>query len=302
MKRLAAISILLGLSACSLKARAVDTLAEVLGEAESVYLSDEDPELVAAALPFNLKTMETLLASNPEHIGLLLTATKSFILYAYSFVELEGRSYEYTEFDRAEAVRHRATRLYRRAYDYGIRGLSLDHPGIEDRLRKDPDRTVAELELDDVPLTVWTAAALGGAISTSKDDPESTADIAVVGSLLHRALALEPDYDHGTIHEFLFVYETGRVGGSIETARKHYDRALALGPAKWPSLWLSWAENVSVTEQNRAEFMELTDKVLAFDVERYPENRLLNVLAKRRASWLKQNVDEFFLESLYRGT
>ena len=302
MKRLAAILLLLGLCGCSLKARAVDTLAEVLGEAESVYLSDEDPELIAAALPFNLKTLETLLVSSPEHAGLLLAATKSFILYAYSFVEPEGRSYEYTEFDRAEAVRHRAARLYRRAYDYGIRGLSLDHPGIEDRLRKDPDRTVAELDLPDVPLVVWTAAALGGAISASKDDPEFTADIAVVGSLLSRALALEPDYDYGTIYEFLFVYETSRVGGSIETAREHYEHALVLGPAKLPSLWLSWAENVSVTEQNRAEFMELADKVLAFDVELYPKNRLLNVLAKRRASWLIQNVDEFFLDSSDSGT
>ena len=52
-----------------------------------------------------------------------------------------------------------------------------------------------------------------------------------------------------------------------------------------------------MTEQNRAEFIELADKVLAFDIARYPENRLLNVLAKRRALWLKENVDEFFLES-----
>ncbi|MFQ5929427.1 MAG: hypothetical protein ACE5MK_06995, partial [Acidobacteriota bacterium] len=43
-------------ASCSLKKRAVNTLAEVLGETESVYLSDEDPELIAAAFPFNLKT------------------------------------------------------------------------------------------------------------------------------------------------------------------------------------------------------------------------------------------------------
>ena len=48
--------------------------------------------------------------------------------------------------------------------------------------------------------------------------------------------------------------------------------------------------------------MELANKVLAFDVELYPKNRLLNVLAKRRASWLIQNVDEFFLDSSDSGT
>jgi predicted anti-sigma-YlaC factor YlaD len=287
----------MSLAACSLKSRAVDTLADVLGQAEGVYLSDEDPELIAAALPFNLKTMETLLETNPTHRSLLLTATKSFILYAYSFVEPEARALEYTEFDEAEAVRFRASRLYRRAYRYGMRGLSIDHPGIGQRLSATPDESAAELTLDDVPLTVWTAAALGGAIGMAKDDPESTADIAVVGAMLERALALNEGYESGTIHEFLFAYEAGRIGGSLDKARRHYDRALVLGPGKQPSIWLSWAETVSVSEQNRGEFLELVEQALGFDLDLYPDNRLLNILAQRRARWLKDSVDDLFLES-----
>ncbi len=296
-KSFAIVTLLVLLGACSLKSRAVDTLAEVLGESEAVYLSDEDPELIAAALPFNLKTLETLLETNPNHRGLLLTATKSFILYAYSFVEPEARELEYTEFDEAELVRRRAARLYRRAYQYGIRGLAVEHPGIGERLSKDPELAAAQLNLDDVPLAVWTAAALGGTIGVTKDDPESTADIAVVGALLERALSLDENFESGTIHEFLFAYEAGRVGGSLVKARMHYDRALALGPEKRPSIWLSWAENVTVTEQNRREFLGLVEQALDFDVNLHPENRLLNILAQRRARWLKDNVDELFLES-----
>ena len=56
---------------CSLRQRAVNTLAEVLGEGELVYLRDEDTELVGQALPFNIKTIETLLESSPEHQQLL---------------------------------------------------------------------------------------------------------------------------------------------------------------------------------------------------------------------------------------
>ena len=285
------------LGGCSLKSRAVDTLADVLGDGEAVYLSDEDPELIAAALPFNMKTMETLLETNPNHRGLLLTATKSFILYTYAFVEPETRELEYTEFDEAEAVRLRAARLYRRAYRYGIRGLEVEHPGIGERLSASPDEVAQGLTLEDVPLTVWTAAALGGAIGVAIDDPESTADIAVVGALLERALSLDEDFESGTIHEFLFSYEAGRLGGDMEKARMHYDRALALGPSKKPSIWLSWAESVSVAQQNRSEFLELVEQVLEFDVSAYPENRLLNILAQRRARWLQDTVDELFLES-----
>lgn len=296
-KSVAAVFVLTFLGGCSLKSRAVDTLADVLGEAEAVYLSDEDPQLVAEALPFNLKTMETLLETNPDHRGLLLTTTKSFILYAYAFVEPGIRELDYTQFEEAQEVRHRAASLYRRAYRYGIQGLAVEHPDIGERLSVAPERAAAELTEEDVPLAVWTAAALGGAISVTKDDPESTADIAVVGALLERALELDSDFDNGTIHEFLFAYEAGRIGGSLEKARKHYDRALALGPERRPSIWLSWAENVSVSEQNRSEFLRLVNQALEFDVSHHPENRLLNILAQRRARWLKESVDELFLES-----
>lgn len=297
VKRIASILLVTALGGCSLKGRAVDTLAEVLGEAESVYLADDDPELIAAALPFNLKTLETLLASSPDHPGLLLAATKSFILYTYGFVELDARTHDDVSFDEAEAKRHRAARLYRRAYRYGMRGLSLAHPDIDGRLARDPEAAASEIDLEDVPLAVWTAAALGGVINVSRDDPESTADIAVVGALLERALMLDADFEAGTIHEFLMAYEAGRVGGSIDAAREHYERALTLGPGKRPSIWLNWAESISVSEQDREGFLDLVAKALAFDVSAHPENQLLNVLAQRRARWLQRSVDEFFLET-----
>ena len=284
------------LAGCSLKRRAVDSLAEVLSEADQIYLSDEDPELVGDALPFNLKTVETLLESYPEHPELLLMATKSFSLYAYGFVEPQAREIPYEEFERADAVRRRAARLYRRAYRFGLRGIQIDHPGLGARLQLEPEVTARELEVSDVPFAVWTAAALGAAIGNAKDDPESTADVAIVGALLNRAFELDEDFEEGTIHEFLMSYEVARVGGSIERARMHYKRALALGPGKRPSIWLSWAESVSVSEQNRAEFLELVDQTIAFDIERYPEKRLLNILARRRALWLREQVDELFLD------
>ncbi|MFQ5792625.1 MAG: TRAP transporter TatT component family protein [Acidobacteriota bacterium] len=281
---------------CSLKQRAVNTLAEVLGEGQSVYLADDDPELIAAALPFNIKTIETLLASSPNHRGLLLAATTSITLYTYGFVEPEAQRMEDEDFDRAEEVRQRAARLYMRAFHYGVRGLEVAHPGFGDSLPCEPEHTVSALEEHDVPLAVWTAAALGAAIGVAKDDPEMTADIAVVGALLHRAVELDEDFEQGTIHELLLSYEAERVGGSKEKARQHYQRAYELSQGKHCSLWLSWAESMSVAEQNRDEFEELLDRVLSFDVDTHPENRLLNLLAQRRARWLRGRIDELFLE------
>ena len=283
-------------TSCSLKARAVNTLSEVLAESEVVYLSDEDPELVAEALPFNLKTIETLLQSSPEHRGLLLSAATGFTFYAYGFVEPKADHIEDEDFEQAEEIRARAAKLYWRAYRYGIRGLEVNHPGLGDTVSVEPEKTVGPLEVDDVPLALWTAAALGGAIGVSKDDPEATADIAVVGALLERCLDLDPNYGDGILYELLVIYESQRFGGSPETAREYYRRALDLSGETRASTWLLWAENFSVPDQNVVEFKELLDKVLAFDVDKYPEDRLLNILAQRRARWLMGRIDELFLE------
>jgi TRAP transporter T-component len=293
---LAPILMLALLLGCSLKKRAVDTFVDVLGESEKVYLSEEDPELIGEALPFNLKTIETLLVSSPENATLLLSAAKTFSLYAYGYVEPQAWRLGYQEIEEAENIRKRAAKLYRRGYTYGIRGLEAGHPGIGEKLKRTPEEAAQELELPDVPLAVWTAAALGGAIGLSKDDPESTADVAVVGALLERALVLDEDFEEGTTHELLMAYEASRVGGSRDKARQHYERALALGGTKSPSIWLGWAERVSVQEQNRREFEELIEQSLAFDVDAHPGNRLLNLLAQRRARWLMGNADELFLE------
>ena len=282
-------------SACSMKKKAVNTLADVLGEAEGVYLSDEDPELIAAALPFNLKTLETLLGSSPEHRGLLLTVTKSFVFYTYGFVQPEADLVEESDFAKSQNIRGRAAKLYLRAYRYGLRGLEVAHSGFSSLLPVDPWEAAQQLVLDDVPLAVWTAAALGSAIGASIDDAEATADIAVVGALLHRSLELDEDFEEGTIHEFLVSYEAQTMTGSVEKAKEHYQRSLELSKGRRCGIFLIWAESFSVSQQDRAEFSELIERVISFDVDSAPEHRLLNILAKRRALWLKGRMDELFL-------
>jgi predicted anti-sigma-YlaC factor YlaD len=283
--------------ACSLKKRAINTLAEVLSQAEGVYLADDDPELVAAALPFNLKTIETLLQSNPDHRGLLLTATKSFVFYSFAFVEPEAVRLEGTDPAESERLRKRAARLYLRGYRYGLRGLDNRHPGFSDLLPREPATAAGQLGEPDVALAVWTAAALGSAISVWKDDPETTADATVVGELLRRALLLEESFENGIIHEFLISFETQFINGSVSRAREHYLRALELNRGQRCGTWLAWAENVAIAEQDRDTFEQLIGKVLAFDIETAPENRLLNILTQRRARFLLDQIDDLFLPS-----
>jgi TRAP transporter T-component len=57
-------------SGCSMKRIAVNKLGNALASGGSTFEGDEDPDLVAAAIPFGLKLYESLLAESPKHRGL----------------------------------------------------------------------------------------------------------------------------------------------------------------------------------------------------------------------------------------
>jgi hypothetical protein len=96
---------------CSIKQVAISKLGDSLAESGSVYASDDDIELVGAALPFSLKTIEGLLAEVPEHKGLLLTAASGFTQYSYVYVELEALELEPTDPLRSAELKLRAKKL-----------------------------------------------------------------------------------------------------------------------------------------------------------------------------------------------
>ena len=80
----------LAATGCSVRTMAVKSLADSLAAGGDVWASDEDPELVRDALPFALKTYESLLAEAPHHQGLLLATCAGFTQYASAFVEGEA--------------------------------------------------------------------------------------------------------------------------------------------------------------------------------------------------------------------
>ena len=74
-------------------------------------------------MPFSLKLMESVLAETPEHRGLLLSLASGFTQYGYGFVQLDADEIEDDDYDEAQELRDRATRLYLRAKRYGMRAL-----------------------------------------------------------------------------------------------------------------------------------------------------------------------------------
>ena len=292
------LALLSGATSCSIKKMAVNSVANSLTSGPDVFGSDDDPELVREAVPFGLKTMESLLQTVPRHRGLLLGLCRGFTQYGVGFVQNEADDIEATDYTKSSLMHERAFKLFLRARNYGLRGLELDHRGITQRLKLMPDSAAREITVKELPMLFWTAAAWGSAINLGKDRADMLADLGAVRALMERGLKLDENYDGGSFHEALIILEAlpETMGGSPKRARAHFDRAVAISKGQKASPFVTLAQSVSVQTQNRAEFEDLLQKALAVDPDRDPNRRLETLIVQQQARSLLRREDDLFIE------
>ena len=113
----------------------INKAGEALVSGNSVYATDDDPDLVWEAVPFGLKTIEGLLVQAPKNQKLLLAASSGFTQYGYGHLQQDADFIEAKDLAAATALRTRARKMYRRALDYGFRGLEIDVPNFRAQLQ-----------------------------------------------------------------------------------------------------------------------------------------------------------------------
>lgn len=286
------------LTACSIQKFAINSLSNVLAEGNAVFESDNDPDFIAEALPFSLKLIDALLVEQPDNQDLLLAAASGYVFYSYAYLAIVADELSREDIDAARDTRARARNLFRRAHDYSSRALQISYPGIETALFDDPEAAVQAITSTSnrsIELLYWNAVSLSLAISTSRNDASLLARITEVEAQLTRALELDETWNEGALHEFAISSAplTNIDAGSIT---QHYDRALELSSGKRASIYISYAEATAVPRQDRGAFVELLKRALAVDVDRFPDFRLVNAVAQRRATWLLGSLDELFFE------
>ena len=285
------------LAGCSLRTMAVNAVLPTLVN-PAVYLSEEDPELVRDSLPFLLKTIESIIEADPARQDVLLFANTGFVLYANAFLQADAAIAEWDDYDLALELNERARRMYLRARDYGLRNVEVAHPGISARLQSDPEATVADFEPEEVESLYYLGGAWMLAISLGLDRPALVADLPAARALLDRALELDEGFERGALHSaFVTLESVGEaMGGSYARARDHFARAVELSDGQDAGPYLALATGVSVAEENRDEFRDLLETALAIDPDEAPENRLLNLIAQKRAQVLLDHIDDLFFE------
>ena len=235
------------LAGCSLRSMAVNAVLPTLVN-PAVYLSEEDPEVVRAALPFLLKTIESILDADPERQDVLLFANTGFLLYANAFLQADAAIAEWDDYRRATELNARARRMYLRARDYGLRNVELDHPGITARLRAEPETATAVFDVEDVESLYYLGGAWLLGISLGLDRPALVADLPAARALLDRALALDEGFERGALHAAFITLESvgrpwaGRTRGRASTSRAWSSCPTAVTPARtcrWRPAWPS---------------------------------------------------------------
>jgi len=294
-------------SGCSIRTYALRGAADALSGTSGGLGTDDDPSLVRDAAPFGLKTMESLAASLPDHRPIRLALASGFAQYSYAFVNQDADRAEDKDIAQARALWLRARRLYLRARNYALAGLELAHPGSRAALLGG-DRAVWQAALGkmvaaDVPYLYWCAASWGLAVSTAKDDANLIGDLPAVDMIMQRALALQPDYDEGAIFEFYVSFNAARSkqqGGGPERAKQDLEQAQKLGKGYKLGSIVSYAEGVLISEQKKAEFVQLLRKVVETDVyseePAWKTQRLANIIAQQRAKWLLSRLSDLFAE------
>src|SRR5205085_11432318 len=224
--------LVLATMACSVRKYATRQLGEALAhDVDRTFSSDNDPELIHAASPFALKLVEAMIERSPKDTTLLLAAANGFTQYSYAFVQMDADEIESNDRATATALRQRATKLYIRARDYGMRGLQIKHPNFAADLKANPKTAVEELTTKEVPLMYWTGAAWAGALAASRD-MFMLPQVPQFEALMERVLQLDDTYDHGAVHTFMITFEMAsptRRGDRAARAKQHFDRAVELG-------------------------------------------------------------------------
>lgn len=294
---LAVPSTLAGCDLARVAARSSAAVSVAAGPAMEQFF---DYELAGAAMPATILQLESMVRADPANRTLLLNLTRTYVGYAYSFVEdrVEQLELEQRDYEGAAEQRERAHRMYLRAKDLGWYLLAIDARGGDDAVARGDEsfrRWLASQFRDrgDAPALFWTGTAWASAIGTSAEGISASADLPYARLLVERAVALDADFQNAAGLGFLGAIEAQAPDGDLERSREHFEAALARTDRHALALLVNMANSYAVQAQDRALYESLLREVLAAG-DALPQARFANLVARRRAVRYLAQTDSRF--------
>jgi hypothetical protein len=264
------------------------------------YARETDLTLAEPALAATLKLLEALLETDPHNPTLLVQAVQGFASYTYAFVETPLEAARGQDPQQVAVSTQRAQRLYQRGLHYGLRRLSLYHPAWGQATTLDLEALgglLRQLNTTAVPALFWTAFCWSNLLNLERAAPETAAALPRLAALLVRLLELDDTYFYGAPHLLQAVYYASRpplLGGDPHQAQQHFARAQTLSQGRLLLIPLLEAQYYAVQTQDRALCTRLLQQILEAPDTLFPEQALLNAVARQRAALLLRRLDDLF--------
>jgi len=149
----------------------------------------------------------------------------------------------------------------------------------------------------DVPALFWLGYNWGSYVLQHLDDPRTLVNLSKVEMIMHRVLELDETYNFAGVHLFYGSFYAARppiLGGNPEKGREHFERNLELTNNSFYMTIYFLARYYAVQVQNREMFDSLLNDIVELDLDKYPDIRLMNALAKQKARKLLENQDLYW--------
>jgi predicted anti-sigma-YlaC factor YlaD len=266
------------------------------------------PEFVGKMLPGVIKRSEAKLAKKPDDQKLILETGSYYVMEANAFVQGPASMLPPEKYAERDVEYQRAKSMYLRGAEILESGLEKRHPGIMAAARTadtapSNDETPPSFEAltaEDVPYIYWLTAAVLSAFSIDPLDLSTGMRVGGISALIKYAYTLDPDFNDGALDDFFILYYASlpeSMGGDLNLAKLHYERALEKTGGLSASPYVSWAQAVCIPAQDFPEFKSNLNQALKINVNKNPSNKLLNVLAQRKARYLLDNADLYFIDT-----
>jgi len=301
---IAAAVFIASLSGCNIQKLTVNTTSKVLVKAQPSIKQEPDYDMAARAIPASLKTVEGFHMVDPENKRLVKILAEGYCQYATGFIEDEWEIAELDKrFDEAEYQSQRATKAFIRCMGYGLEMLGGDWKKALTGNNADFIKKVSGADKDDRDGLLWVGVGLAGAINQNKDDIQLVAHLAKARAIFERIAQLdEGDNDRDPTLRALphialasmAVALSKAMGGDPVLGQKHFQRAMEITQNKFLLAKVFYARRYAVAVQDKALFEKALVEVLQTDPAIWPEQRLANEIAHRRARRYLKNEKEWF--------
>ncbi len=320
---------LLFTSSCSINQFATRVVANALTSngGGSVFTSDDDPEFIEAALPFALKTYESLLEADPKNTDLFEAVSGGYVSYANAFLQSPAELMEYDQIDEKDKLLFRAAAMYRRGGRFATSGLEFLYPGFNNNFTNgDWETAFIPLKKDAVPFLYWKAASILGEFSVDSFNPALMVEVPSAVALAVRALELDGNYNNGSLQDLFIsifanipanlIYRSSDLNNnysvkkalveyysgkdvvldnmtSYEQVMFHFNLSIELSKGTKVSPYVS-VSSLYIKNQDLDGFTNALNTALAVNIDLNPENRLQNIISQRKAKWLLDHKEDYF--------